>query len=1323
MNNFVKDGSTDLLLPYDDVTLPDYIQPQAKRESFFEVQKYLLTDARTLEDLSAGVSSAKVLPHIHLSDGGNRHFKRLRMLGKGSFGVVEEVYSCLSHKNYARKTVVRSRRNGPAQKDLVKELEALKSLSHRHLVKVLGSYTDTQHIAYLMLPVAQGNLEDFLRKPDGLADSDKHDIRSFFGCLAGAANYLHRSRIRHRDLSLKNILVHDGSVFISDFGSAYKWARTSNQGSVTQHHNVPATRFYMAPEIARNAARNSSSDMWSLGVIFLEMTTVLVGRTLTQLQSKLSDNLRQNIEPYLWANPRVVTDWLRILQEANQGPAHDNEPLEWIRDLLHPTPRNRPTSGALIESVHDTQSFHIFCCIDCQSEFRDRRFKDNDSQSIVEEVLGDATDIMQNVACILEEARQPVLMSSQTHSTIQSWLADTEVSAPNVAVPEIVVPDHVLPSRMPGEFGTDDDGAETDPTESDIGSSVDQAAQSLVIDSSNAQSLPAIVAPSMSEKHRFSMQSHLDHSQSLSLDTSLEYAKDTGYGFFEIDSPSSSDDGIREISDSSGSDAGSDGTIKQPLMIENASGGYCEDRRCSVLERPHFAGDVDKPLQVLDSLDPFIEVSDDSDDDGTGSVTQNDQIQTVSPRPALDCTMPSMDDIRAEEQDPMRPKAEMLALVKPSNLKGVVDQNSRETDDGDLQMDWNVTREDVVEAEATPANPVRAKEIQQKPQSVGSPAMSRNTRKASGDPMHLTALGENRGYESSIDHPTIRHEKNSRKKRSAPAARTRSDSAVANSEDQDDTERSPAALRKQHFQSAEEDDTNLRVLAPQRKRPSSCAEGSVDQPSPIVSSKLQFKDDLSFQPATEELELGDNKPVTEPLKIADDDWAWPTVGTDLQTPLIESEPQNKEKTTSQAEEAVRLAEAPADEMISREVKKKKKSSRQVTFAQEATTSPIPVVKEENTLRLEIDPSTYIRDTWETASSVATSTMSDKTKRMLQGFSIPRWWDHDHNLMEVFCSQGKAQAVRALLDKGCNPGKAGPKGKRRSGPITVAIKGASFKHNRCVKALIEAEVDVNVVNNRSGKTPLHLAIENPRFKGYEHLICALIDAGANPNHADIRGDRPITKILLENGNGPLEEHRQKALALLLRDEATDVEVTQPGTLNTPLHLAVRRKDPFTVAMLLFKKANINAKNAAGSTPLLIAANQLHKPTTKDQKHLMSILLHVEGILVNEKAGVKEQTALHYAVNAGVSWAVDMLLEHAADPACEDNEGRNALTLAETHAEDDHWSSEDRESILSRLQRASVKEKTHEGKDGDAVPPKRPKKKSTRTSKPASPSAEA
>lgn len=172
-----------------------------------------------------------------------------------------------------------------------------------------------------------------------------------------------------------------------------------------------------------------------------------------------------------------------------------------------------------------------------------------------------------------------------------------------------------------------------------------------------------------------------------------------------------------------------------------------------------------------------------------------------------------------------------------------------------------------------------------------------------------------------------------------------------------------------------------------------------------------------------------------------------------------------------------------------------------------------------------------------------------------------------------------------------------------------------------------------------------------------------------------------KILHPNDTGPLEDHRRKALALLLREASTDVDITLPGTLNTPLHLAVRRKDAFAVGMLLYKNANVNAKNASGSSPLLVAANQFHNPMSKEQMDLLNILLSTEGICVNEKAGVKEQTALHYAIHAGVPWAVGKLLEHGADASCKDSEGRDARSLANICAE--KWTPEDRKIIMHHL----------------------------------------
>ena len=82
-------------------------------------------------------------------------------------------------------------------------------------------------------------------------------------------------------------------------------------------------------------------------------------------------------------------------------------------------------------------------------------------------------------------------------------------------------------------------------------------------------------------------------------------------------------------------------------------------------------------------------------------------------------------------------------------------------------------------------------------------------------------------------------------------------------------------------------------------------------------------------------------------------------------------------------------------------------------------------------------------------------------------------------------------------------------------IFRAIQGASSKHNKCVQKVINHIADVNVMNKKNGKTPLHVAIENPYFSGYEHLIRSLIEASGDTNKADFNDDRPIMKMFYGN----------------------------------------------------------------------------------------------------------------------------------------------------------------------------------------------------------------
>lgn len=119
-----------------------------------------------------------------------------------------------------------------------------------------------------MAPVADCDLKVFLGQPS-LHAADYDCIREAFGCLCAAMAYLHRQQCRHKDIKPDNILVKQRSVYITDFGIARDWRMLKK--STTTGEIGPVTHAYIAPEVAFHDSRNSSSDIWSLGCVFLDM--------------------------------------------------------------------------------------------------------------------------------------------------------------------------------------------------------------------------------------------------------------------------------------------------------------------------------------------------------------------------------------------------------------------------------------------------------------------------------------------------------------------------------------------------------------------------------------------------------------------------------------------------------------------------------------------------------------------------------------------------------------------------------------------------------------------------------------------------------------------------------------------------------------------------------------------------------------------------------------------------------------------------------------------------------------------------------------------
>ena len=193
-----------------------------------------------------------------------------------------------------------------------------------------------------MSPVADGNMANFY---DHCAeDPDKLKLlRGFYGCLASGLSYLHNTKIRHRDIKPENILVKGSDVYLTDFGISLDWESFSRS---TTTDDSGKTWIYCAPEVAFYQKRNSSSDVWSLGCVYLEMSTVLKRQSLDAMRQYFksrSDNYR------FYSNLPAIQEWLNVL--AASGSELDRYPLEWTASMLQDKAELRPSANDLCARI------------------------------------------------------------------------------------------------------------------------------------------------------------------------------------------------------------------------------------------------------------------------------------------------------------------------------------------------------------------------------------------------------------------------------------------------------------------------------------------------------------------------------------------------------------------------------------------------------------------------------------------------------------------------------------------------------------------------------------------------------------------------------------------------------------------------------------------------------------------------------------------------------------------------------------------------------------------------------------------------------------
>ena len=303
-----------------------------------------------------------------------------RFLGHGMHGGVYET-NC-NNVRLAWKRKYCRRKIGERER---REIEIIKKLSHRHVIRLVGTYTHGSFLGLLLWPVAVCDLatliedvdwlqkrvlverglpvelpEDWMDHVDdrqarlealGVAFYDSMSwirnsavavLKRTIGCIASAVAYLHMSNIKHKDLKPSNILLSRDGLWLADFGTATDFSVLTS--SVTDD-GERGTLKYFAPEVANFEPNGRAADIFSIGCIFLEIITLCCGHTL-----ELTYNLRDSNDRSYQSSIANVIAWFH----TGDWPLYtvpDSQFLDMIRWMMEEQAIRRPTAQMVEERI------------------------------------------------------------------------------------------------------------------------------------------------------------------------------------------------------------------------------------------------------------------------------------------------------------------------------------------------------------------------------------------------------------------------------------------------------------------------------------------------------------------------------------------------------------------------------------------------------------------------------------------------------------------------------------------------------------------------------------------------------------------------------------------------------------------------------------------------------------------------------------------------------------------------------------------------------------------------------------------------------------